>query len=78
MEPWSLHPFGWLKKSQLLGCFMTFYDHCICNPKEKLKNLGFLELGYEYVVVDDCHLAARRKVRMVRRPLAGRWQSMAV
>jgi hypothetical protein len=29
-------------------------------------------------VVDDCHLAARRKVRMVRRPLAGRWQSMAV
>ena len=52
-----------------------FYDHCIWNPKEKLKNLGFLELGYEYVVVDDCHLAARRKVRMVRRPFAGRWQS---
>ena len=87
MEPWSLHPFDskanmvflkimWLaKKFPALG---LFYDHCICNPKEKLKNLGFLELGYEYVVVDDYHLAARRKVRMVRRPLAGRWQSMAV
>lgn len=26
---------------------------------EKLKNLGFLELGYEYVVVDDCWMISR-------------------
>ena len=25
--------------------------------QEKLKNLGFLDLGYEYVVVDDCCMA---------------------
>ena len=27
--------------------------------KEKIKQLGLLALGYEYVVIDDCRAAAR-------------------
>eukprot|EP00434_Breviolum_minutum_P006345 symbB.v1.2.005598.t1/scaffold326.1/size228935/20 len=41
---------------------------------EKLKNLGFLDLGYEYVVVDDCWMIRRNALTSVFSTMLGEMQ----